>query len=118
MCVSESRLFSAPAPVPARLPQPCSVRFLLERFLDISSVPKRSFFELLGGFATNELEREKLRELSSAQGQEDLHSYCTRPRRTALEVSLRLCRWGCEQFIEFKRFSLSCMGTDKKITPI
>ncbi|MGH0185191.1 UNVERIFIED_CONTAM: hypothetical protein FKN15_017412 [Acipenser sinensis] len=72
--------------VPARLPQPCSVRFLLEHFLDISSVPKRSFFELLGGFATNELEREKLRELSSAQGQEDLHSYCTRPRRTALEV--------------------------------
>ncbi|KAK1155529.1 NADPH-dependent diflavin oxidoreductase 1-like isoform X1 [Acipenser oxyrinchus oxyrinchus] len=74
------------APVPAQLPQPCSVRFLLERFLDISSVPKRSFFELLGGFATNELEREKLRELSSVQGQEDLHSYCTRPRRTALEV--------------------------------
>ncbi|XP_041098613.1 NADPH-dependent diflavin oxidoreductase 1 isoform X2 [Polyodon spathula] len=74
------------APVPARLPQPCSVRFLLERFLDISSVPKRSFFELLGAFATNELEREKLVELSSMQGQEELHSYCTRPRRTALEV--------------------------------
>ncbi|TRY74302.1 hypothetical protein DNTS_002940 [Danionella cerebrum] len=72
--------------VPARLPQPCSVRFLLEEFLDISAVPRRSFFELLATFATDELEREKLLEFSSAQGQDALHSYCNRPRRTALEV--------------------------------
>ncbi|XP_066516156.1 NADPH-dependent diflavin oxidoreductase 1 [Hoplias malabaricus] len=74
------------APVPVRLPQPCSVKYLIEQYLDIAAVPRRSFFELLTTFATNELEREKLAEFSSAQGQDDLHSYCNRPRRTALEV--------------------------------
>uniref|UniRef100_A0A3B4CYH7 NADPH-dependent diflavin oxidoreductase 1 n=1 Tax=Pygocentrus nattereri TaxID=42514 RepID=A0A3B4CYH7_PYGNA len=74
------------SPVPACLPQPCSVRYLVEQFLDIAAVPRRSFFELLATFATNELERGKLAEFSSAQGQDELHSYCNRPRRTALEV--------------------------------
>uniref|UniRef100_UPI0037E89305 NADPH-dependent diflavin oxidoreductase 1 n=1 Tax=Semicossyphus pulcher TaxID=241346 RepID=UPI0037E89305 len=72
--------------VPARLPQPCSVRHLVESYLDIAAVPRRSFFELLSTFATNELEQEKLLEFSSAAGQDELHSYCNRPRRTALEV--------------------------------
>nr|XP_023653136.1 NADPH-dependent diflavin oxidoreductase 1 isoform X2 [Paramormyrops kingsleyae] len=76
----------AAAPGPARLPQPCTVRYLLERFLDVASVPRRSFFEVLACFATNELEKEKLVEFCSAKGQEELHSYCSRPRRTALEV--------------------------------
>uniref|UniRef100_A0A8B9KN64 NADPH-dependent diflavin oxidoreductase 1 n=2 Tax=Astyanax mexicanus TaxID=7994 RepID=A0A8B9KN64_ASTMX len=74
------------AVVPARLPQPCSVRYLVEQYLDIAAVPRRSFFEVLATLATNELEREKLAEFSTAQGQDDLHSYCNRPRRTALEV--------------------------------
>ncbi|XP_076867747.1 NADPH-dependent diflavin oxidoreductase 1 [Brachyhypopomus gauderio] len=74
------------APVPARLPRPCAVRYLVERYLDVAAVPRRSFFELLATLATDELERGKLVELSSPQGQDDLHSYCTRPRRTALEV--------------------------------
>ncbi|RVE65475.1 hypothetical protein OJAV_G00116890 [Oryzias javanicus] len=73
-------------PVPARLPQPCSVHHLVESYLDIAAVPRRSFFELLATFATNELERDKLVEFSSAAGQEELNSYCNRPRRTALEV--------------------------------
>lgn len=72
--------------VPARLPQPCTVRYLVENYLDISAVPRRSFFELLSTFATNELEQEKLVEFSSVAGQDELHSYCNRPRRTALEV--------------------------------
>ncbi|XP_046901451.1 NADPH-dependent diflavin oxidoreductase 1 isoform X1 [Hypomesus transpacificus] len=74
------------APVPSQLPQPCTVRYLVENFLDISAVPRRSFFEQLATFATNELELEKLTEFSSAQGQDELHGYCNRPRRTALEV--------------------------------
>ncbi|KAJ8285721.1 hypothetical protein GJAV_G00030160 [Gymnothorax javanicus] len=72
--------------VPACLPQPCTVGYLLESFLDIASVPRRSFFELLACFATNELEKEKLMEFCSAEGQEDLFDYCNRPRRTAVEV--------------------------------
>lgn len=74
--------------IPALLPQPCTIRHLVTHYLDISCVPRRSFFELLSYFSTNELEREKLQEFSSAQGQEELYSYCNRPRRTTLEVRL------------------------------
>ncbi|XP_045702066.1 NADPH-dependent diflavin oxidoreductase 1 isoform X1 [Phyllostomus hastatus] len=74
------------SPCPERLPQPCSVRHLVSKYLDIASVPRRSFFELLACLSPHALEREKLLELSSAAGQEALHEYCTRPRRTALEV--------------------------------
>ncbi|XP_068609056.1 NADPH-dependent diflavin oxidoreductase 1 [Brachionichthys hirsutus] len=74
------------AAVPSRLPQPCSVFHLAESYLDVTAVPRRSFFELLSSFATNDLEKEKLLEFSSAGGQEELHGYCNRLRRTALEV--------------------------------
>lgn len=74
--------------LPPLLPQPCTIQYLVTHYLDISCVPRRSFFELLSYFSTNELEREKLQEFSSAQGQEELYSYCNRPRRTTLEVRL------------------------------
>ncbi|XP_075761313.1 NADPH-dependent diflavin oxidoreductase 1 isoform X1 [Pelodiscus sinensis] len=73
-------------PLPAHLPQPCTIQHLVACYLDISCVPRRSFFELLSWFSPDELEREKLQEFSSAQGQEELYSYCHRPRRTTLEV--------------------------------
>lgn len=78
----------AGTPLPPLLPQPCTIQYLVTHYLDISCVPRRSFFELLAFFSTNELEREKLQEFSSAQGQEELYSYCNRPRRTTLEVRL------------------------------
>ncbi|KAK2120795.1 hypothetical protein P7K49_002181 [Saguinus oedipus] len=71
---------------PTRLPQPCSMRHLVSQYLDIASVPRRSFFELLACLSLHELEREKLLEFSSAQGQEELFEYCNRPRRTIVEV--------------------------------
>ncbi|XP_030062090.1 NADPH-dependent diflavin oxidoreductase 1 isoform X2 [Microcaecilia unicolor] len=72
--------------LPAHLPQPCSVQYLVEHYLDISCVPRCSFFHLLSHLSSDELEREKLQEFSSAQGQEELYNYCTRPHRTTLEV--------------------------------
>ncbi|XP_023556050.1 NADPH-dependent diflavin oxidoreductase 1 isoform X2 [Octodon degus] len=71
---------------PPGLPQPCSVWHLVTQYLDIASVPRRSFFELLACLSPHELEREKLLELSSTTGQEALCEYCSRPRRTILEV--------------------------------
>ncbi|XP_062929939.1 NADPH-dependent diflavin oxidoreductase 1 isoform X3 [Mobula hypostoma] len=76
----------AATPLPARLPQPCTIQYLVERYLDINCVPRRSFFELLSYFSPDELEQEKLKEFSSAEGQEELYSYCNRLRRTTLEV--------------------------------
>ncbi|XP_077593032.1 NADPH-dependent diflavin oxidoreductase 1 [Stigmatopora nigra] len=74
------------SPAPARLRHPCTLHYLVERYLDIAAVPRRSFFELMATFSANELELDKLKEFSSAAGQEDLYAYCNRPRRTALEV--------------------------------
>ncbi|XP_044174557.1 NADPH-dependent diflavin oxidoreductase 1-like [Acropora millepora] len=73
-------------PLPYQLPRPCSVRHLVEDYLDIQGVPRRYFFELLSQFTTSELEKEKLQEFCSAEGQEELYSYCYRQKRTTLEV--------------------------------
>ncbi|XP_064630444.1 NADPH-dependent diflavin oxidoreductase 1-like [Lineus longissimus] len=74
-------------PLPPNLPQPCSIQYLVESYLDINCIPRRYFFELLSHFAKDsELERFKLREFASAEGQQDLFSYCNRVRRTTLET--------------------------------
>lgn len=84
---------------------PCSLHSLATHYLDFMSVPRRSFFELLSAFASDDREREKLAELSSTEGQvcvdvmatqcscwmpwyiqEEYYSYCRRPRRSILEV--------------------------------
>jgi sulfite reductase alpha subunit-like flavoprotein len=88
--------------LPDHLPQVSTIRILFSRHLDISAVPKRSFFRLLKYFATDEREREKLEEFSSPEGavkcftpsrrsstyrgQGELYEYTTRVRRTILEV--------------------------------
>nr|Q6NRG5.1 RecName: Full=NADPH-dependent diflavin oxidoreductase 1; AltName: Full=NADPH-dependent FMN and FAD-containing oxidoreductase [Xenopus laevis]AAH70785.1 Ndor1 protein [Xenopus laevis] len=74
------------SPVPMHLAALCSVQQLVERYLDICSIPRRSFFQLFCHFSPDEMEREKLKEFSCAAGQEELYSYCNRPRRTILEV--------------------------------
>ncbi|XP_071115588.1 NADPH-dependent diflavin oxidoreductase 1-like [Haliotis cracherodii] len=73
-------------PLPPSLPRHCSVGHLVKKYLDIGGIPRRYFFELLSLLSTDELEKEKLQEFSSAEGQEELYTYCNRPRRTTLEV--------------------------------
>ncbi|KAK3605906.1 hypothetical protein CHS0354_017812 [Potamilus streckersoni] len=68
------------------LPQPCTMHYIVENYLDINCTPRRSFFEMLAYFADNELEKEKLQEFCSTEGQEELYSYCNRVKRTILEV--------------------------------
>uniref|UniRef100_A0A5S6Q308 NADPH-dependent diflavin oxidoreductase 1 n=1 Tax=Trichuris muris TaxID=70415 RepID=A0A5S6Q308_TRIMR len=66
--------------------QPLTFRYLVSDVFDLQAVPRRTFFHILSHFAEDDIQKEKLVELSSAEGQEELHDYCTRPRRTALEV--------------------------------
>ena len=72
------------------LPNPCSLKECVEKLWDIQSIPGRYFFELMSHFAPKsedgETEKEKLIELSSAEGQQELYDYCNRPRRNILEV--------------------------------
>jgi sulfite reductase alpha subunit-like flavoprotein len=73
-------------PLPAALQGTFSLHHLATHYLDISCVPRRSFFDFLVQFASSEREKERLLEFSSTEGQEDYYSYCRRPRRTILEV--------------------------------
>jgi len=73
-------------PLPSCLPTPCSVRHLVTKYLDINAVPRRSFFQMLKYHAKDEMEREKLEEFCSPEGQDELYSYCNRVRRTILEI--------------------------------
>ena len=57
-------------PLPLSFPTPCSVGHLTTHYLDFQSIPRRSFFELLAHFsASNEMEREKLLEFITPEGQ-------------------------------------------------
>jgi len=77
---------NTPLPPASILPQPCTVRMAVTSYLDIQSIPRRWFFELLSHFSKDELEKEKCLEFNTAEGQQDLYEYCNRPRRHILEV--------------------------------
>lgn len=82
-------------------------RELFISYLDIFGVPRRSFFEMLAHFTKDNNQTERLREFASPEGQvsykgcfpvnakliscllfvqDDMYSYCQRPRRTVAEV--------------------------------
>lgn len=63
-----------------------SIEQLVKQYFDLSSIPKRSFFEILSTYATDQLEKDKLTEFASTNGQYALYEYCKRPKRNLLEV--------------------------------
>lgn len=73
-------------PLPEYLKIPVPLRVIAEQLWDLNAVPRPRTFQLLAINCTDELEREKLLELSSPEGQEDLFTYANRPRRNILEV--------------------------------
>lgn len=94
-------------PLPANVPSALTLREAFTKYLDINAVPRRSFFDLLRHFATDDLERDKLDDFCTPEGQvslslsllvatiimmnssnakEDLYDYCQRVRRTIREV--------------------------------
>ncbi|GAA5853371.1 hypothetical protein JCM9279_005769 [Rhodotorula babjevae] len=74
-------------PLPPHLPIPfrTTLRYLLTHELDISCVPRLSFFEWLAAFSEGDME-EKLRWFCEPAGQDDLIDYTLRPRRTINEI--------------------------------
>lgn len=63
-----------------------TLRTLLTHHLDIHGRPRRYFFQLLSFFATSEQHTERLIELASTEGQDDLYKYCHLLKRTVFEV--------------------------------
>ncbi|KAL1925663.1 uncharacterized protein VTP21DRAFT_546 [Calcarisporiella thermophila] len=72
--------------LPSHLPAAVTLRTLLLNYLDIFGRPRRTLFEMLAHFTTDELHTEKLREFCTPEGQDELFSYCYRPKRTVFEV--------------------------------
>ncbi|KDQ52353.1 hypothetical protein JAAARDRAFT_184230 [Jaapia argillacea MUCL 33604] len=72
--------------LPDHLPKVTTLRAILIRHINVNDVPRRSFFEFLRHFVTDELEREKLDDFLSDEGADDLYDYCHRVRRTIREV--------------------------------
>lgn len=66
---TDSFIFLPDVPLPSSLPSPCTIYHLASHYLDIQSVPRRSFFAFLCHFTTSDLEREKLEEFTSPEGQ-------------------------------------------------
>lgn len=61
-------------------------RSLLTDHLDLSAIPKRSFFSIIAHFAEDQSQRERLREFTKPEYIDELYDYTTRPRRSILEV--------------------------------
>ncbi|PFH47620.1 hypothetical protein AMATHDRAFT_82115 [Amanita thiersii Skay4041] len=72
--------------LPSNLPSVITFKELFTRHLDFNAVPKRSFFQYLRYFATDELEVERLDEFLSLEGADELYDYCFGVRRTIREV--------------------------------
>nr|XP_018906854.1 PREDICTED: NADPH-dependent diflavin oxidoreductase 1 [Bemisia tabaci] len=73
-------------PVPQELSKPVTLLDCATNYWDLNAIPRRYTFQLLSHFTTNELEKEKLVEFTTAEGLEELYNYCNRPRRNILEV--------------------------------
>lgn len=88
------RLIPNPSIPPDRLPPspiphpvaPLTLRTLLTHHLDITAVPRRSFFAIIACLSTDETQRERLIEFTDPEYVDDLYDYTTRPRRSILEV--------------------------------
>jgi sulfite reductase alpha subunit-like flavoprotein len=63
-----------------------TLRDLLTHNLDIAAVPKRTFLKELVYYASDDLEKERLVELTGLGNTDDFYDYTFRPRRTILEV--------------------------------
>lgn len=64
----------------------CTLIELFTKHLDINALPPRSFFYNLSFYSTNDEEREKLIELSSAEGTDLYFDYVLKEKRSCIEV--------------------------------
>lgn len=82
---SSSGTIPLPQPLP-HLPQNPTLRTLLTAHLDLTAIPRRSFFTTLAHFTTDAFQKERLLEFANPIYTDELYDYTTRPRRSILEV--------------------------------
>ncbi|KAL6718659.1 NAPDH-dependent diflavin reductase [Lecanora helva] len=63
-----------------------TLRNLLTEQLDITAIPRRSFFSAIANFTDNQFHQDRLVEFTKPEYLDELYDYTTRPRRSILEV--------------------------------
>jgi sulfite reductase alpha subunit-like flavoprotein len=111
-----------PIPTPVK---PFTLRTLLTHHLDITSIPRRSFFGLIAGLTEDEMQKERLVDFADPQWAEELWDYTTRPRRSLLEVMQEFDKVhiSLDRLLDVvpklrdRQFSIasSCLGTPKHL---
>ena len=82
--IVEGVLYPSP---PISLPGPSiTLRTLLTEHLDLTAIPRRSFFSLIAHFTDDQFHKDRLLEFTMPEYIDELYDYTTRPRRSILEV--------------------------------
>ena len=63
-----------------------TLRTLLIEHLDLTAIPRRSFFSLIAHFTDDQFHKDRLLEFTKPEYIDELYDYTTRPRRSILEV--------------------------------
>ena len=75
------------SPVPDPLPGGLlTLETLLTNHLDITAIPRRSFFATIAQYTKDPAQHDRLLEFSDPQFLDDYYDYATRPRRSILEI--------------------------------
>lgn len=82
-----SKKNTPPAPIPYLVSFPhLTLRILLTDYLDIKSIPRRSFFSAIAHYTTDAMHKDRLLEFTKPEYIDELWDYTTRPRRSILEI--------------------------------
>jgi sulfite reductase alpha subunit-like flavoprotein len=102
-----------------------TLRYLLLNNLDITAIPRRSFFDIISHFTDDILHKERLRDFSNPIYTDEFFDYATRPRRSILEIlhdfpTVRIpFRWAITIFppIRGRQFSIASGGDTRDGIP-
>ena len=82
----DPRRHTFPSSQPFAISSETTLRDLLNTYLDLNAIPKRSFFSEIAHFTDDETQKERLLEFTKPEYIDELYDYTTRPRRSILEV--------------------------------
>ena len=108
---------------PISLSDTCTtLRKLLTEHLDLTAIPRRSFFSLIAHFTDDQFHKDRLLDFTKPEYIDELYDYTTRPRRSILEVlqefeSVKIpWQWAANVLPELRsrQFSIASGGQLKK----
>ena len=82
--IVEGAFYPSP-PIPLSGPS-TTLRTLLSEHLDLTAIPRRSFFSLIAHFTDDQFHKDRLLDFTKPEYIDELYDYTTRPRRSILEV--------------------------------